>query len=206
MSAHTDNLPICGKPELMIKHLRKCQNVDSDTQNWAIDERTATEKGKENSRTSLRHTTEGTPHAKRLKISDSSEDLYGAISLSHARPSTQASYPTALFAQDDFEQDMCDLFISNNWAWNAANSTRWRRFLQRWIPGSQPVTAERLSGSILDQRYAAVKERIKPRVEGKLATGSCDGWKDIAKTNLVSSLATVDRDVRTLSSWQCFMG
>ncbi|KAH7913714.1 ribonuclease H-like domain-containing protein [Hygrophoropsis aurantiaca] len=50
----------------------------------------------------------------------------------------------------------------------------------------------RMSGVLLDRQVVKVEARTKERIQGKLATGQCDGWKNIAKASLVSSMVTVD--------------
>ena len=107
------------------------------------------------------------------------------------------------FPQPMFEGEVCDLFVANNWPFNGADSPWWRRFLQRWIPRSRPVSADTLSGPILDKRFNAVQDRIKPLIAGKIGTGQCDGWKNTARTNIVGTLATVESEVRFKLALAC---
>ncbi|EJD36610.1 hypothetical protein AURDEDRAFT_21737, partial [Auricularia subglabra TFB-10046 SS5] len=47
-------------------------------------------------------------------------------------------------------------------------------------------------GRILDQEATACTERMKAEVGGKLATGQCDGWKDICKASIVAFMMNVE--------------
>ncbi|EDR03851.1 uncharacterized protein LACBIDRAFT_306593 [Laccaria bicolor S238N-H82] len=49
-----------------------------------------------------------------------------------------------------------------------------------------------MSGQVLDNKVRKVENKVRQKVRGKLATGLCDRWKNIAKTSVVSSLMTVD--------------
>ncbi|KIM35265.1 hypothetical protein M413DRAFT_79560, partial [Hebeloma cylindrosporum] len=47
-------------------------------------------------------------------------------------------------------------------------------------------------GRVLDKEVQKVKYGVRQKVEGKLATGQCDGWKNVAKSSIVSSVMTVE--------------
>ena len=49
-----------------------------------------------------------------------------------------------------------------------------------------------LSDRVLDKEVRKVEEVIRRKVQGKLATGECDEWKNVAKSNVVTSVMTVD--------------
>jgi hypothetical protein len=42
---------------------------------------------------------------------------------------------------------------------------------------------------------AKVEARVREKVNGKVATGQCDGWTNIAKTAVVTSMMTVEHEV-----------
>lgn len=212
-AAHVDGFPMCGKTEKMIRHLRICENVSETVRQWANDQATSSEKGpasKENRRveTNLKSATPGTqtpssdiPSSKRIKVSHSIEDLAARslVASSEAGQTSEGNITAGRpFPQATFEEDVAKLFIANEWAWNGANSKHWRRFVHKYIPDAAPVAASRLSGPILDKLAAGVEERMKPAVAGEMATGQCDGWKNIVKNSLVSSLITVKSEVRRL--------
>lgn len=133
----------------------------------------------------------GSSPSKRMKLAHSYESFLRSPS---------KKMPPAPFPQTEFEDAVCDLFVGNNWSWAGASSPRWQNFTDKWVVGSQRVSAQRLSGPILDRRVKGVVERMKAAVGGKLGTGQCDGWKDISKASLVSSLVSVCREVWTRTS------
>jgi hypothetical protein len=106
------------------------------------------------------------------------------------------SKPTANM-QHEFDSDMCQMFASCGWAWNSANNPQLRQFFSKWIPGVQVPDRRKLSGAVLDAEVRKVEDRIKVKVEGQLATGQCDGWKNISKTSVIGTMITVDGEVRT---------
>ena len=45
-----------------------------------------------------------------------------------------------------------------------------------------------------------VDEETKERIGGKVGTGQCDGWKNIAKTPVITSMMTVENEVHPIFS------
>ena len=70
------------------------------------------------------------------------------------------------------------------------------RFIQKWV-GLEVVVQDRriLSGKVLDKEAQKVEDAIRRKVQGKLATGQCDGWKNVAKSSIVSSVMSVENVV-----------
>jgi hypothetical protein len=68
-------------------------------------------------------------------------------------------------------------------------------FVEKWIPGAELPDRRALSGRILDREVARVEARTRERIKGKIATGQCDGWKNVAKTSVVTSMITVEHVV-----------
>jgi hypothetical protein len=54
---------------------------------------------------------------------------------------------------------------------------------------------KKLSGRILDDEVKVMEERVKLKVQGKVGTGQCDGWKNNAKNSVVSTMVTVENEV-----------
>lgn len=184
---------MAGKPEKMIKHLRKCTNISEEDRAWAHQQSTASERrlSKENAPAPTVPTIIST-------ISTVPGDIHSAKRVRRSEDVAAMPAPALVsvpFSQEDLESDILELYVALGWSFNGADNPIWQRFLERWVQGSQPVSARRLSGPILDRRAAAVEERIKPLVAGKLGTGQCDGWKNIAKASVVSSLVTVEGEV-----------
>jgi hypothetical protein len=55
---------------------------------------------------------------------------------------------------------------------------------------------------VLDKEVLKVEDAIHLFVQGKLATGQCDGLKNIAKSNVVTSLMTVENVVSKADNFQ----
>ncbi|KAH8981951.1 ribonuclease H-like domain-containing protein, partial [Lactarius hatsudake] len=47
-------------------------------------------------------------------------------------------------------------------------------------------------GRFLDKEVERVEDHLRSKLDGKIATGQCDGWKNIAKASIVASMVTVD--------------
>ena len=98
--------------------------------------------------------------------------------------------------QNDFNDDLLNVFVANNFSWNSANNPEFTRFMTKWIPGAVVPDRRTLSGCILDRQSQRVETRMKDKLTGKLATGQCDGWKNNAKASVVAMMVTVDNEVR----------
>jgi hypothetical protein len=97
--------------------------------------------------------------------------------------------------QHDLGLDMCNVFVSCGFPWNAAHNPELLKFFQKWLPGAVVPDRHQLSGSFLKERVTQVEGQMKQQVEGKLATGQCDGWKNISKTPLIAMMMTVEYQV-----------
>ena len=98
--------------------------------------------------------------------------------------------------QRDFSTDFCRLLVANSLAWNFAANPETLRFFGKWVPNAQVPDRRDLGGRVLDAEAARVKELTKAKVEGKIGTGQCDGWKNIAKKPVISTMVTVENEVR----------
>jgi len=90
------------------------------------------------------------------------------------------------------------LFVSCGFAWNAARNLQLGLFIEKYIPGAQVPNHRALAGRILDGEVAKVKARTKERIKGKVATGQCDGWKNVAKTSVVTLMIAVKHEVKLM--------
>jgi hypothetical protein len=97
--------------------------------------------------------------------------------------------------QAEWMADMCRLMVACNVAWWAVDHPYWRYFFAKWVPSALLPGRKQLSGRILDEEAAKVVESMKVKLKGKHATGSCDGWKNIAKTSLIASMINVEYEV-----------
>ena len=100
--------------------------------------------------------------------------------------------------QNEFANDLCRLFISCNIAWNIAENAELHLFVSKWIPGAVIPDRRTLATRYLNDLITVAKADMKKRVCGRFASGQSDGWKDIAKTNVTTSLMTVDQQVSKL--------
>ena len=65
-------------------------------------------------------------------------------------------------------------------------------FVEKWIPGANLPDRRALSGRILEREVAKVEARMREQIKGNIATGQCDGWKNVAKTSVITSMITVE--------------
>ncbi|KAK6974145.1 hypothetical protein R3P38DRAFT_2472543, partial [Favolaschia claudopus] len=94
--------------------------------------------------------------------------------------------------QEEFGPDLCRLFVACGWSWNAVDNPQFKIFFQKYLPAAILPSRRILSGRILDQESNKVIQRTRLQIEGKLATYSEDGWSNIAKTHMNTSLLSVD--------------
>ena len=98
--------------------------------------------------------------------------------------------------QRRYQEDFCRVLIGINAAWCAADNLVFRDFLGTWVDRPVALPNRRaVSGHVLISVVESVQEKVAKVVKGKMATGQCDGWKNVAKSALVSSVMTVDSTV-----------
>ncbi|KAL6298476.1 ribonuclease H-like domain-containing protein [Sparassis latifolia] len=79
-------------------------------------------------------------------------------------------------------------------AWNMADNAEMQLFMRKWVPGAKVPDRRSLSGVYLDRAFDEVESRTTMKVKGKVATGQCDGWKNVAKTSVVTSMIMVEHE------------
>ncbi|KAJ6452036.1 ribonuclease H-like domain-containing protein [Mycena vitilis] len=94
--------------------------------------------------------------------------------------------------QDEFDSDLCKLFVTCGWAWNAAANPEFVQFFRKYIPQATLPDRRVLSGPVLERETEKVVARARLETNGKLATYSEDGWTNIAKTHVDTSLISVE--------------
>jgi hypothetical protein len=121
----------------------------------------------------------------------------GSLATGGVRILAKALSPADL--QDEFSADLCRLLVELNTAWAAADKPGLHRFIQKWV-GPEVVVQDRriLSGKVLDKEVKKVEDTVRRKVQGRLATGQCDGWKNVAKSSVVSSVMSVENVVRKI--------
>lgn len=90
---------------------------------------------------------------------------------------------------------MLNLFTVCNIPFNVADNIELELFCAKWIPGSNVPERRALSGTYLNSAVEAAHSKTREAVEGKYATGQSDGWKNIAKTSVITSMMNVERQV-----------
>jgi hypothetical protein len=97
--------------------------------------------------------------------------------------------------QENFDDNILKLFVSCGFSWNSASNPHMRLFVEKWIPGVNLPDHRASSGCILDREVVKVEARTREQIKGNIATGQCNGWKNVAKTSVVTSMITVEHVV-----------
>jgi hypothetical protein len=78
-------------------------------------------------------------------------------------------------------------------------------FFDKYVPDAKLPDRRVLSGRILTGEAEKVVQRTRQLTDGKLATYSEDGWTNIAKTHVDTSLISVEAQVRLISLYIPFI-
>jgi hypothetical protein len=98
--------------------------------------------------------------------------------------------------QEEFSNDFLKLLVANGSPWLFANNPETHIFANKWMtPGAIIPNRKQLSGRILDKEVKLVEDQMKLKIQGKIGTGQCDGWKNNAKKSVVSMMVTVENEV-----------
>lgn len=215
--------PICGKVTVMRTHLRKCQLVAPETRQLAMNSDLKIYTGEARTVSSSSSLLLGTPSpglqpspllmpgsrqlsplpSPGLHPASPMIPISGLPSVPEIadRPAKRqkllgSDAPSwGKEATDEFQHDLCLAFISSGIAWNAISDVQLRHFLAKWIPGAEIPDRRKLAGPILDKEVTRVVSKTRLQIGGQYATGQCDGWKNIAKASVVTSMIVVDFEV-----------
>lgn len=182
---NTDNA-LCGKVDQMIKHLLECNHVSTDT-------RSQVQKYQ-----SHREELKGLTQA----ISKSSADGSAIVVAPHVLHSSLLPVVSGTLSdqhQEEFNRNICDIFVACGLPWNEAGNPILKRVLRKWIPAASIPNRQTLSDHVLPERVAEVEAHAKMVTRGKLAMGQCDGWKNIAWSPIVGMLMTVQGQVSMIN-------
>jgi hypothetical protein len=193
-----------GKQDRLLSHLKSCQKVDTQTRDRALLDFAAYKENLPPTRGQSRipYSPALADNSPRFPLQPTPTPPSSSATtrpLKRAKTSLEdiadsgAPWPSG--RQDEFDQDICKLFVSCGFAWNAASNPEMGLFFRKWIPGAMVPDRRSLSGRVLDGEVAKVEARTKERIAGKMATGQCDGWKNVAKTSIVTSMITVEHEV-----------
>ncbi|KAF8163038.1 ribonuclease H-like domain-containing protein [Crassisporium funariophilum] len=184
--------PICGKRQRLEAHVEKCKVLTPQERASAL-----LCIGKENvpppppsipgpSHFPLSHCPPLTP-------TTTSTPLTGGRPLKRARTSLD-ELPVQL-TQAEFDVDACKLFVACGIAWNTANNPEMQKFTNKWCHSNVKMSDRRvLSGRVLDGEVKKIEKTVKDAVAGLLVTGQCDGWKNVAKDHVVSTVMTAGNE------------
>ncbi|KAJ7060274.1 hypothetical protein C8F01DRAFT_1084035 [Mycena amicta] len=100
--------------------------------------------------------------------------------------------------QWQFEEDLCQVFVSCNWSRRSIANGELNLFLTKYIPHAKIPDRQTLSGWVLDALYLKVEGGMKEVMNGKLGMGQCDGWKSSARSSIVLSSVTVEIELYTM--------
>ncbi|KAF5387115.1 hypothetical protein D9615_001638 [Tricholomella constricta] len=188
--------PICGKIKKLEAHLRMCELL-------SVEGRAAVSclLEKEN----VPPTPTPVPsHFLQTILSSSQQTPTMPLSRAGGRPLKRAH--TSLDdlqtpgTQDEFEVDVCNVFVACGIAWNAANNPTMHAFTKKWVhPDVLMPDRQVLSGRVLDGEVEKIEGAVRDVMMGKFVTGQCDGWKNVAKTPVITTVMTAGNEVSTPS-------
>lgn len=135
------------------------------------------------------------PTSKRLRASYSTGSIHGT-GVNHEFPTTPPPRVLSLEKQNEFNHDICHLFVGMGVAFNGVNHPELHQFMSKWVPGSILPSDRTLSGTLLESEASKVIERTKIITSGQLANYQCDGWKNVSKTAVITSMIVVNYVVR----------
>jgi hypothetical protein len=170
-----DDWAICGKIEQLHKHLVGCDHVSRAARHRAYMGRGAPGGRKR--------------HGSKSRVDHPDMDTDPVLMVD----GTQAPLPPG--EQDWFDSMLCRAAISAGWSWNSLNDPEVVKMMTKLRPDLHMPDRRVLSGRILNGEVEKAVEELRSSVIGRIATGSCDGWKNVSKTSLVASMITVDYKV-----------
>ncbi|KAJ7231957.1 ribonuclease H-like domain-containing protein [Mycena rebaudengoi] len=213
--------PLCGKPKDLRKHAEKCNHINSSATKTAERDAviarmdaSARATNVTSSDTSFAHpqpipgytfppfaspppgssTSFGSPLPTYSPLPPESPHLDGPPSKRRRTSSvfSQAPRGWSVDEQEVFSQDLCKLFVTCRWSWNTIENPEFKMFFDKYVPDAKLPDRRVLSGRILTGEAEKVVQRTRQLTDGKLATYSEDGWTNIAKTHVDTSLISVE--------------
>ncbi|KAK1222630.1 hypothetical protein PQX77_014513 [Marasmius sp. AFHP31] len=203
---------ICGKSEQMINHMKTCKTIQKSSELTQKREDIITRyRATKIQRQPLQQLASFQPNSTHFpslptpiqsasssmaSISPRSGSARESQQISHSnkRLRTSSSFPVAQDCwdseQQEFNQDLVRLFAACGFSWNSANNPETTLFFGKYVPQARVPDRRVLSGTILDREVNRVEGNVWQQVQGQKATYQADGWKNIAKTNVISSMMT----------------
>ncbi|KDN44419.1 hypothetical protein RSAG8_05466, partial [Rhizoctonia solani AG-8 WAC10335] len=139
----------------------------------------------------------------RLKVDRASQPLPSIANLALSDSPSSHNWPalgptgTKMSSEDQqcFESDLCKLWVALGIPWHGINHPQAHIFFHNWRPNAKLPDRHRLSGSILQHEVESAREAMHKEVEGQIAIGMSDGWKNIRHNALLASLMSVNYTV-----------
>lgn len=97
--------------------------------------------------------------------------------------------------QQRFESDLCKLWVALGIPWHGVNHPQTNIFFHNWQPDAKLPDRHKLSGPILQRQVESAREAMRKDIEGQIAIGMSDGWKNIRRNSLLASLLSVNYTV-----------
>jgi hypothetical protein len=91
-----------------------------------------------------------------------------------------------------FNKDIIRFIASSNSSFNIVSNPSFQHIMRKWAGNPPLATRQALRQKYLKEVVEEVEQDARQEMEGKLAMGQCDGWKNVAKASLVVILATVE--------------
>ncbi len=179
-------IPICGKKETMLAQARRCPNLTLHQRQKVSGLCEDISPDSENippSQSTSQNMPQAGPPPKRAKTSTTPQSA----------ELPQWNWTAAL--RGEFSGSLLDLFAVCGIPFNVADNVEFEHFILRWIPGAKIQDRRDLAGSLLEDAVRKIEDATGERVAGKFATGQSDGWRNIAKTDVITSMMSVDREV-----------
>ncbi|RXW18608.1 hypothetical protein EST38_g7244 [Candolleomyces aberdarensis] len=216
--------PICGKTESMMSHKRRCKRIDQELRKQVDDELAhkienpaGSDYVQPASIPALRYTPvipreyyqNSLPSSQLLSpLSDITADIFSSANSSITPPPKRARqsgplseneltfFPPSdqVHRQHEFNQDIIRLLCSCELLFYLLERPQFRHFIMKWIPNVQLPDRCTASESLLNKECERIISQTKDRIGGKFASYQCDGWKNVAKTAVVSSMILVENE------------
>ncbi|THU82932.1 hypothetical protein K435DRAFT_795344 [Dendrothele bispora CBS 962.96] len=92
----------------------------------------------------------------------------------------------------EFNAHLCCLLVSGLVAWRTVGIPYWQLFFAKWVSGASLPTCKQFSGRILDEEAEKSQSGMRSETVGLYEMGQCDGWKNVTKSSLVTSMVNVE--------------
>ncbi|EUC59326.1 hypothetical protein RSOL_307510, partial [Rhizoctonia solani AG-3 Rhs1AP] len=163
--------PVPGRREGFEPHIRACRLIDPSAK-----ER-------------LKHDAAALPMPNIADLSLSNK----TASTSHI-PILPVAIGTRMTPEDQkrFDSDLCKLWVALGIPWHGINHPQAHLFFQNRRPDAKLPDRHKLSDAILQREVESARDSMHKAIEGRVAIGMSDGWKNIRRNALLASLLSVD--------------